>query len=145
MRRVCKLFRTLGIRNLRYQEPIEVIIQDTGSFWGDIEALIQRAGQITLTPLGRQTVAMIISSATSNPQFAQVYWTKYLQPRRQAFSIVLERAKARKEVQTEVDANLVFDIISGVMLYGLIFQPMSEPWEVYVNRALKLVLKNTVV
>lgn len=123
----------------------EVIIQDTGSFWGDIEALIESAGQITLTPLGRQTVAMIISSAISNPQFAQIYWKKYLQPRRQAFAIVLERAKTRNEVQAEVDSNLVFDIISGVMIYALIFQPMSEPWEVYVNRALKLVLKNTVV
>jgi AcrR family transcriptional regulator len=72
----------------------DVIIPDTGSFWGDIDALIQSAAQITLSPLGRQTVAMIISSATSNPQFAQVYWTKYLQPRQQAFAIVLERAKA---------------------------------------------------
>ena len=122
----------------------EIIIPDTGSFWGDIEALIQSAAQITLTPLGRQTVAMIISSATSNPQFAQVYWTKYLQPRRQAFAIVLERAKARNEVQTEVDSNLVFDIMSGVMLYALVFQPMAESWEEYVVRALKLVLNNTV-
>ncbi|MEB3179848.1 MAG: TetR/AcrR family transcriptional regulator C-terminal ligand-binding domain-containing protein [Nostocaceae cyanobacterium] len=118
----------------------DVIIPDTGSFWGDIEALIQGAAQITLTPLGRQTVAMIISSATTNPQFAQVYWTKYLQPRRQAFAVVLERAKARQEVQTEVDSNLVFDIISSVMLYALVFPPMIEPWEVYVSRALKLAL-----
>ncbi len=123
----------------------DIIIQDTGNFWGDLEALIESAGQITLTPLGRQTVAMITSSAISNPQFAQIYWKKYLQPRRQAFAIVLERAKARNEVQAEVDSNLVFDIISGVMIYALIFQPMSEPWEVYVNSALRLVLKNTVV
>ncbi|HAJ63220.1 MAG TPA: TetR family transcriptional regulator [Cyanobacteria bacterium UBA8543] len=120
----------------------EIIIPDTGIFWGDIEALIQSAAQITLTPLGRQTVAMIISSATSNPQFAQVYWTKYLQPRRQAFAILLERAKARNEVQAEVDSNLVFDIMSGVMLYALVFQPIAESWEEYVSRALKLVLKN---
>jgi AcrR family transcriptional regulator len=123
----------------------DVIIPDTGSFWGDIEALIQSAAQITLSPLGRQTVAMIISSATSSPQFAQVYWTNYLQPRRQAFGIVLERAKARNEIQAEVDSNLVFDIMSGVMLYALVFQPMTEPWEVYVSHALKLVLKNAVI
>ena len=123
----------------------DVIIPDTGSFWGDMEALIQSAAQITLSPLGRQTVGMIISSATSNPQFAQVYWTKYLQPRRQAFAIVLERAKARNEVKTEIESNLVFDIMSGVMLYALVFQPTTEHWEVYVSRALKLILKNAVV
>ncbi len=52
---------------------------------------------------GRQTVAMIISSASSNAQFAQIYWTKYLQPRRKAFAIVLERAKARNEIPTDLD------------------------------------------
>jgi hypothetical protein len=96
-------------------------------------------------PLGRQTVAMIISSASSNPQFAQIYWTKYLQPRQQAFAVVIERAKTRNEVQTEIDSNLVFDIMSGVMLYALVFQPLTESWEVYVSRALKLALKNAVV
>jgi AcrR family transcriptional regulator len=118
----------------------DVVIPDTGTFWGDIEALIQSAGQITLSPLGRQTVAMIISSASSNPQFAQIYWKKYLQPRRQAFAIVVERAKAKNEVHSKVDSNLVFDIISGVMLYASVFQPTDEPWEMYVSRALRLVL-----
>jgi hypothetical protein len=88
---------------------------------------------------------MIISSASSHPQFAQIYWTKYLQPRRQAFAIVLERAKARNEIQSEIDPDLVFDIMSGVMLYTLVFRPTTDPWEVYVRRALNLVLKNAVV
>jgi len=74
----------------------EVVIPDTGTIWGDVDALIQNAALLTLSPLGRQTVAMIISSASSNPQFAQIYWTKYLQPRRQAFAVVIERAKNEK-------------------------------------------------
>jgi len=123
----------------------EVLIPNTGNLWGDIDALIENAAQITLSPLGRQTVAMIISSASSNSQFAQIYWTKYLQPRRQAFAIVLERAKARSEIQNEIAPDLVFDIMSGVMLYALIFRPTTEPWQVYVRRALNLVLKNAVV
>jgi hypothetical protein len=31
------------------------------------------------------------------------------------------------------------------MLYALVFQPLTESWEVYVSRALKLALKNAVV
>jgi len=45
----------------------EVLIPDTGTLWGDMDTVIENAAQITLTPLGRQTVAMIISSASSNP------------------------------------------------------------------------------
>lgn len=120
----------------------EMVIPDTGNLQSDLDALIQNAAQITLSPLGRQTVAMIISSASSNAQFAQIYWTKYLQPRRKAFAIVLKRAKARNEVPTDLDSNLVFDTMSGIMLYALIFQPTSESWTVYVRRALSLLLRN---
>jgi AcrR family transcriptional regulator len=120
----------------------EIMIPDTGNLQGDIDALIQHAAQITLSPLGRQTVAMIISSASSNTQFAQIYWTKYLKPRRKTFVIVLERAKARNEIPTDLDSDLVFDTVSAIMLYALIFQPTSESWTTYVHRALSLLFRN---
>ncbi|MDF5718466.1 MAG: TetR/AcrR family transcriptional regulator [Rhizonema sp. NSF051] len=126
-----------AIENIRE----DVVIPDTGNLWGDIDALIKSAAKITLGPLGRQTVAMIISSASSNSQFAQIYWTKYLQPRRQAFAVVLERAEARNEIHRDLDPGLVFDVMSGIMLYALIFQPTTESWEVYVRRALHLFLE----
>ena len=78
----------------------------------------------------------IISSAASNPQFAQIYETKYLQPRRQAFAAVLDRAKARSEIETDLDSRLVFDTMSGIMLYALLFPPLGESWQAYVRRAL---------
>jgi AcrR family transcriptional regulator len=118
----------------------EIVIPDTGSLWGDMDTLIQNAAQISLNPLGRQTVAMIISSASSNAEFAQIYWTKYLQPRREAFAVVLERAKVRQEVKPDLDPGLVFDTMSGIILYAMLFQPTTESWETYVCRSLKLIL-----
>ena len=94
----------------------EVLIPDTGNLWSDIDALIENAAQITLTPLGRQTVAMIIGSASSNPGLAQIYWEKYLQPRRKSFAVIIERAKTRNEIPTDLDSDLVFDTMSGIML-----------------------------
>lgn len=121
----------------------DVAIPDTGNLWSDLDALIENAAQITLNSLGRQTVAMIISSAASNSQFATIYWTKYLQPRRQAFAVVVERAKARNELQSDVDAGLIFDTMSGIMLYALIFPPPSASWTDHVRSALHLLLKGT--
>jgi AcrR family transcriptional regulator len=120
----------------------EIAIPDTGNFQSDIDALIENAAQITLTPLGRQTVAMIIGNASTNPQFARLYWTKYLQPRRKTFAVVIERAKARHEISPDLDSDLVFDMMSGIMLYALIFQPNSESWTIYVRRALDLLFRN---
>lgn len=120
----------------------EILIPDTGHLWSDMDALIENAAQITLTPLGQQAIAMIISSASSNARFAQVYWEKYLQPRKQAFASVIERAKARNEVSTDLDAGLVFDTMSGIMLYALIFPP-AEAWTDYIRRALSLLLSSS--
>jgi AcrR family transcriptional regulator len=121
----------------------EIVIPDTGNLQSDIDILIENAAKITLNPVGRQTVAMIISSASSNPLFAQIYWTKYLEPRRQAFAVVLERAKARNEIQAGLDSDLIFDTMSGIMLYALIFQPTAESWTTYVRRALNLLFGDT--
>jgi Tetracyclin repressor-like, C-terminal domain len=79
---------------------------------GDFDALIQNAAHITLSPSGRQTVAMIISCASSTAQFAQIYWTKYLQPRQQTFAIALERAKVRNGIPADLDSDLVFDTMN---------------------------------
>jgi len=116
----------------------EMVIPNTGSLWGDLDTLIEHAAQISLTPLGQQTIAMILSSASNNPKFAQIYWKKYLLPRRQAFATVLERAKERNECQANLDPGLVFDAMSGIMLYATIFQPADESWSAYVRRILSL-------
>ena len=121
----------------------EVVIADTGSLWSDLDMIVENAAQTTLSPLGRQAVAMIISSASTNPQFAQLYWKNYLQPRRQAFSMVIDRAKVRNEVQADLDSGLVFDTMSGIMLYSRIFQPATESWKAYVLSALRLLLEES--
>ncbi|MBW4477525.1 MAG: TetR/AcrR family transcriptional regulator [Tolypothrix brevis GSE-NOS-MK-07-07A] len=96
---------------------------------------------VALTPLGRQILAMIIGAASTSPQFAQVYWTKYLLPRRQAFQVAIARGKARNEIHPDTDTDLVFDLMSGIMLYALVFIPSVEPVEAYIRRAVGLILK----
>jgi AcrR family transcriptional regulator len=119
----------------------EIEIPDTGTLSSDIDCIIEIAVKTTLTPLGRQILAMIIGAASSSPQFAQVYWTKYLLPRRQAFHVAIKRAKARNEIPADTDSDLVFDLMSGIMLYALVFMPSVEPVEAYIRRAVGLILK----
>jgi AcrR family transcriptional regulator len=118
----------------------EVVIPDKGSLEEDINDLIAQAAHISFSTTGRKSVATIVGSAFSNPRFAQIYWNNYLQPRRQAFGIVLDRAKARQEIPVDLDPGLVFDMMSGIMLYTLIFTPSNESWIIYIRRALKLLL-----
>ena len=126
-----------AIESLREELPIP----DTGSFWGDMDILINNAAKKIDSPLGRQTLALIISTASSNPQFAEVYWTKYTKLRREALSKVLKRAKSRSEIHKDADIELIIDLLSGSLYYALIFKPITEPVEAYMRRTMNLLLK----
>ncbi|MBD2437453.1 TetR/AcrR family transcriptional regulator [Nostoc sp. FACHB-110] len=119
----------------------DVSIPDSGSFWGDMDIVIENAAKIIQSPLGRQTLALIISTASSNPQFAQVYWKKYTQPRRDAFAKVMERAKARGEIQADADIDLIIDLVSGSLYYALVFKPSPQPLTIYMRQTLELIIK----
>lgn len=114
---------------------------DTGSFWRDIDILMEKATETMLSPLGRQTLALIISTASSSPQFAQVYRKKHMMSRCKAHSTVLERAKARGEIQKDVDVDLVHDLMSGLVFHLLVFQPETESVEAHLRRALDLLVR----
>ena len=116
----------------------EVLIPNTGSFWGDINELVDNAAQIAMNQTGKQTAMMIINSASNSDRFAEIYQQKYLQPRRAAFKILIERAKSRKEIPVNMDSDLMFDLMSGIMLYALIFYPNVESRSQYVRQALNL-------
>jgi AcrR family transcriptional regulator len=119
----------------------EVTIPNTGSFQEDIDELINNAAQIILNQTGKQTAMMIINSASSSSHFAKIYERKYLQPRRKAFRVIIKRAKTRKEVKADIDPDLVFDTISGIMLYAQIFSPVRESWSEYIHRSLNLIFQ----
>ncbi|UFP93290.1 TetR/AcrR family transcriptional regulator [Gloeobacter morelensis] len=118
----------------------EVAVPDTGSLQTDIDSLLAEAIQMVQTPLARQTMAMIISSATTSPQFARIYATKYLMPRREAFGTILERAKARAEIRRDTDNGLFFDFVSGIMFHALLFEPSGEAYETYIRRAVQFLI-----
>jgi len=119
----------------------EIVIPDTGSLWSDLDSLVKDAAQISLSAMGRKTVGAIIGTASNNSQFAQIYQAKYLQPRRQAFAVILARAKARKEIRSSIDSDLIFDLMSGIMLHALVFPSSTESWETYIRRALRFIMK----
>jgi AcrR family transcriptional regulator len=120
----------------------EIEIPDTGSLLGDVRELIESAAKTSLDLAGKNSIATIITSAIGNPNFAKIYRENYLAPRKQAFTIIIDRARDRREVNQDIDRDLIFDAMSGMMLYALIFPPDCESWTDYIDRMMKLLLKN---
>jgi len=126
-----------AIESLREDLPTP----NTGNFWEDVDILTDHAAQKIDSPLGRQTLALIISTASSNPQFAQVYKTKYIKLRREAFAQVLERAKSRGEIDKDADIDLIIDILSGAIYYAVVFKPVTESIQVYIRRTMRVLFQ----
>ena len=120
----------------------ELVIPNTGNLWTDLDAMLNQCAATDLSPLGRQTLAMMISLASSNPKFADIYWKKYLLPRRQATAVIFERAKAKGELAQEVDINLIFDLMTGLLFRLVIFKPETEAIADFGRRALKFLLQS---
>jgi AcrR family transcriptional regulator len=86
--------------------------------------LAVKAGIDALTrPQFRKLAARLIGSSMSHPALMSVYQTTYLQPRRRAFAKVLKIARAQGLLPSNTDVEILFDMLTGAMLYHLLLQP----------------------
>lgn len=125
-----------SVEALRSDEPAP----DTGSLCGDIrEELLPRAPALG-EPLVLQFLAMLLVSNANRSEFAETYWREAVAQRRDAFSEVFERAKARGELPGQLEVDLAIDVVAGAVLYQLIRpDPVrDEPLEQRVERLIAL-------
>lgn len=86
---------------------------DTGSLAGDLLALtLPWARQLAAKPYGR-VIAALITSAQSDPRFAEVYRARFLQPRRDLARVIFNRAIERGEIPADTDIEIALDLLYG--------------------------------
>ena len=86
---------------------------DSGSLAGDLLALtLPWARQLAAKPYGR-VIAALITSAQSDPRFAEVYRARFLQPRRDLARVIFNRAIERGEIPADTDIEIALDLLYG--------------------------------
>jgi len=109
----------------RYRETLN--FPDSGNLFEDltsqmtslIEAFRGRAGEI---------MAELIGQAQSDPALALTLRTKWLQPRRERTTVVLQRAIDRGEVRADVSIPVLMDQLYGPLYFRLVAR--HEPLDV---------------
>lgn len=95
---------------------------DTGSFHGDMHALLRRVIGWLNTPLGKAVSQVVASQDPNLLALRQQYWNSRLNN----VSEILERAIARGEVPKSLDPRLVMEICAGpTMLHGISGMPVT--------------------
>jgi AcrR family transcriptional regulator len=93
---------------------------DTGSLAGDLLALVRPwARQLAAKPYGR-VVAALIAKAQNDPQFAEQYRARFVQPRRDHARVIFERAIERGEIPADTDVELALDLLYGPFYHRLL-------------------------
>jgi AcrR family transcriptional regulator len=97
-------------------------VRDTGTLKGDLlSLLLPWVRVVAQRPYGR-VLARLITEAHSDPQFAQEYQARFIQPRRDAGREVFARAIGRGELAPDVDVEVALDLLYGPLYHRLLHE-----------------------
>ena len=99
---------------------LHVPIPDEGSYRADLSAFLTAS-----FALGRQrqltdVLRALMARAQIDDAFGQRFRTAFLQRRRDALAVILDRARARGELPAGVSADTITDIVFGVIWYRML-------------------------
>ena len=94
--------------------------RDTGSLRGDVLALIRPwVREIRRKAFG-PVIAAFVNEAQADPEFADAYRTRFVEPRRDAMRAVFARAAERGEVPADLDVEVALDLIYGAVYHRVL-------------------------
>ncbi|MUG97274.1 TetR family transcriptional regulator [Scytonema sp. UIC 10036] len=112
---------------------------NTGSVREDLCNILQQLFELlTKTPTGA-AISGLIAEAQIDPEVAEVFHERFVQGRRQATRIILERGIARSELRSDLNLELAIDAIFGPIWYRLLLKhaPLDDAFaEELVNLAM---------
>jgi AcrR family transcriptional regulator len=93
---------------------------DTGSLPGDLLALVRPWVHLLAgKPYGR-AIAGLITRAQSDPQFAETYTTRFIEPRRDLARVAFLRAIERDEIPADTDIDVALDLLYGPFYHRML-------------------------
>jgi AcrR family transcriptional regulator len=96
-----------------------VAVPNTGSFRGDLMELARRSVAIQTSPAGAAVVRAVAGEAPGNPEMAAAsrrFWTERLELDR----TIVERARARGEIDAHTAARPVIEALLGPLYFRLL-------------------------
>ena len=121
--------------------PIEA--PDTGDLRADLVHVFTQLSQQISSSGPASYMGDLISESTRNPAM-RADFQRLVTARRALCAEVIDRAKQRGEVRTDVDPDLVLDLIGGVIVYRKLFREERTEGEV-IEAAVQAVLDGILV
>ena len=118
-----------------HRPPIEM--PDTGSLAGDLTELFRRVEESGALARTSQTLWLLVVTYTEHDEFREVYWRQFVEPRRAGFTEIITRAQVRGEARSDLDLEILVDVLAGAIFYQLL-RPGDESLSERMERVVEL-------
>jgi len=93
---------------------------DTGSFRGDFEALLELLQATLYVPRLATFMPRLMAEAVDDETLYAIFSARLVEPRREVMRTLLRRAVTRGEVREDVDLETAVDVLVGPLVYRII-------------------------
>lgn len=101
-------------------EPARPETDDTGTLAGDLLALLRPwVRQLAAKPYAG-VIAALIARAQTDPEFAEQYRLRFVEPRRDQARVIFARAIDRAEIPPETDVEAALDLLYGPIYHRIL-------------------------
>jgi len=102
---------------------------DAESPYALVEAAIDGAAATIATVQYRALIARVFGSAVSHPALMEIYWERYILPRRRVAARLLARAQQEGTVAADADFDVAIDMMVGAITYRVLQPNPPDPEE----------------
>jgi AcrR family transcriptional regulator len=112
---------TLALEALYHEwEPARPSPRDTASLRADLLSLLRPwIRRVRARPYGR-VIAALVTEANTDPDFAEQYRARFVEPRREPARALFRRAIDRGEIPADTDIEVALDLIYGPIYHRLL-------------------------
>ncbi|HWE91607.1 MAG TPA: TetR/AcrR family transcriptional regulator [Pseudonocardiaceae bacterium] len=107
---------------------LQVPIPDEGSFAADLRAFLAASFALGRYPQVREVLRAVMAQAQVDVAFGERFRNGFVRRRRDALSVLVDRADAKGELPEGVPASTIMDVVFGVIWYRLLVPlgPLDE-------------------
>lgn len=124
------LYRRWEGKELLVAEAIEQIASampnpDTGSMRGDVMAVLRHAAAMYRDPATGALLSGLVAAVARSEPIAAAVRGGFVAARRNALRLVLERWRARGELRSDIDVEILMDMLAGPLFYRFLLRGES--------------------
>ncbi|MGC4985169.1 TetR/AcrR family transcriptional regulator [Streptomyces sp. DT193] len=113
---------------LAVKADLYVTNADHGSYTDDVRAFLEDTFRLSRRQRVVDILRVLMAEAQIDEEFGELFRSAFLQRRRDALQVVLDRARTRGDLPPRPAASTVLDIVFGTLWYRLLAtrQPMGD-------------------